>query len=114
MTHVFAVCTPYTAPSRNLIPLETIVESKLPNFQYQLQLASGVVEEYIQYREQIKQFLNGLYGGKGPNGEDGFETTKGVLFENLDKLGKTPLLSDEMLDYYANQYARNGVRGTCN
>ena len=113
MTHVFVVCTPYVAPSRNFVPLETAVNAKLPNFRYQIQLGSGIVEERIKSKAQIKDFLNALYGGKGPNGEYGFDTTNGVLFENLDKLGKTRLLSDDMLEYYAEQYVRNGMHGTC-
>lgn len=113
MTHIFAVCTPYTPPAGNFIPLENIVKSKLPNFGYQIQLASGAVEEHIQTKDEIKQFLNGMYGGSGASGEGGFDVTKGVLFENLEKLGKTPLLSEEMLEYYVDQYARNGMHGSC-
>ena len=113
MTHVFAVCTPYNAPASTFVSIEDIVASKLPNFGYQIQLASGTVEEHIQTKDQIKQFLNALYGGKGPNGEDGFEVTKGVLFENLEKLRRTRLLSEGLLEYYADQYARNGMHGTC-
>ena len=86
--------------------------SKLPNFGYQLQLASGAVEEHIKTTAQIKQFLNGLYGGKGPNGEVGFDVRKGVLFENLPILRKTPLLDEEVLEYYAEEYCRNGMGGT--
>ena len=113
MTHIFAVCTPYTAPANSFTPLESMVKSKVPNFSYQIQLASGIVEQHIQTKEDIKQFLNALYGGKGPDGKTGFAVAKGVTFENLDKLCKTPLLDDEMLDHYVDQYARNGVQGSC-
>lgn len=106
------MCTPYTAPASSLLPLESIVK-KLPNFGYQIQLASGIVEEHIQTREEIKKLLNALYGGKVLNGGFGFEVTKGVVFENLEKLKKTDLMSEEMLEYYTDQYARNGMHGTC-
>ena len=86
--------------------------SKLPNFGYQLQLASGAVEEHIKTKVQIKQFLNGLYGGKGPNGEVGFDVRKGVLFENLPILRKSALLDEEVLECYAEEYYRNGIGGT--
>ncbi|KAK3176905.1 hypothetical protein OEA41_008231 [Lepraria neglecta] len=111
VTHLFSVCTPHRAPTKTYMPLEAMV-SKLPNFGYQLQLASGAVEEHIKTKAQIKQFLNGLYGGKGPNGEVGFDVRKGVLFENLPILRKTPLLDEEMLEYYAEEYCRNGMGGT--
>lgn len=113
MTHVFSICTPYWSPSSTYIPIEEIVETKWPNFRYQIHLASGEVEEHIQTKDEIKQFLNACYGGRGPNGESGFEMTSGTNFENLDKLGKTKLLNAETLEYYAEQYSRNGMHGTC-
>lgn len=63
--------------------------------------------------DEIKQFLNACYGGTGPNGESGIEVTGGTNFGNLDKLEKTKLLSTETLEYYAEQYSRNGMQGTC-
>ena len=90
-----------------------MVETSLPQFRYQIQLASGKVEERIQSKEQVKTFLNALYGGKGPNGEIGFDVRKGALFYNLPKLKNTSLMSEEMLDFYAEQYARKGMHGTC-
>ena len=47
-------------------------------------------------REQIKQFLNAMYGGRGKNGEAGFDPGKGLLFDNLPKLGPNRLLSEEV------------------
>lgn len=109
---VFSVCTPFWAPSNTYTPTEELVNTRLPNFRYQLHLASGEVEKHVQGKDRIKQFLNACYGGRGPNGELGFEVTEGVIFENLDKLKKTKLLNDEMLEHYANQYSRNGMHGT--
>ena len=84
----------------------------MPFWGYQLQLASGEVEKHIQSKDDIRQFLNALYGGKGPNGELGFEVEKGLVFENLPKLGRTRLLDERTLDYYAEQYAK-GIHSTC-
>ena len=114
VTRMFVICTPYNAPATAFIPIENIVKTKLPNFTYQIQLASGVVEENVQTKASIKKFLNGLYGGQGPNGEMGFTPKTGVLFDNLDKLKETKLLSAEMLDYYTEEYARNGIHGSLN
>lgn len=92
VTHLFSVCTPFFRPSKEYVPLEELVNTKLPNFAYQLQLGSGELEKHIKSKEQIKQFLNGAYGGRGPNGEVAFTPEKGVLLENLPKLGPSPLL----------------------
>lgn len=113
MTHVFAICTPYWPPSSTYIPIEEIVKNKWPNFRYQIHLASGEIEKRIQTKDEIKQFLNACYGGTGPDGESGFEMTGGTNFDILDKLRKTKLLSAGTLDYYAEQYSRNGMHGTC-
>ena len=112
VAHIFAVCTPYSTPNKTKVDLAEVVRTKLPNFGYQLHLASGEVEKHIQTKAQIREFLNALYGGKGPNGETGFNTSNGPEYENLPKLGPTRLLTSEMLDFYAEQYARNGIHST--
>jgi len=71
------------------------------------------VEQAIRSRAEIKQFLNALYGGRGPNGEIGFDVEKGVMFEHLAKLERSGLLGEEMLEFYAGEYERNGLHGTC-
>ncbi|KAJ3475259.1 hypothetical protein NLG97_g9524 [Lecanicillium saksenae] len=45
----------------------------LTNFTYQLQLRGPDVEAKIQGRDQLRKFLNAMYGGQGPNGEAGFK-----------------------------------------
>jgi pimeloyl-ACP methyl ester carboxylesterase len=114
ITHVFSICVPYAPPSSTHIPLDKLVEY-LPNFRYQLQLSSGEVEKHLKpNKADMKLFINGLFGGRGPNGEPGFRTDTGIQFDNLQKLGKTKLLSEEELDYYAAEYAHNGLHGPCN
>ena len=112
VSQLFVVCTPYRPPSKKPIDLEAIVKTKLPNFAYQIQLASGEVEMHIQTKEQIKQFLCALFGGRTPEGKLGFDVRKGILFENLHGLSSAPLLNGAMLDYYAEQCARNGIHST--
>jgi len=88
------------------------VASRLPNFGYQLQLASGLVEEKIQTKNQIKQLLNGIYGGKAGNGEVGFDVREGILFDNLPKLKRSRLIDEDVLEYYADQYSKYGIHST--
>ena len=111
---VISICTPFDRPSKQYRPLEKLVKTVLPNFGYQIQLASGIVEEHIQGNEKLRQFLNAMYGGRGPNREVGFTSEGGILFENLPKLQKNRLMTEEELDYYAECYARNGMRGPLN
>jgi pimeloyl-ACP methyl ester carboxylesterase len=111
---VMSVCTPFDMPKKEFAPLEDIVKTRLPNFTYQLQLASGEVEKHIKTKEQIRQFLNAMYGGRGPNGELGFNVNPGIIYENLPKLQPTRLMSPEELDYYADCWARHGVHSTLN
>jgi len=130
VTHVFSVCTPFLPPNKHYISLEAIVSGPLPQFGYQIHLSGPEVEAKIKTREQIRQFLNGMYGGRGPKGELLFSPEKGILFENLEKVGKTRLLSEKAslvvdevgvqtlnvvqeMDYYVEQYSRNGLHGTC-
>jgi hypothetical protein len=70
----------------------------LPQFAYQLHLASGEVEKSVNDEKSIRQFLKGMYGGKGPDGEIVFEPEKGVLLENLEKVGDNRLLNGEVSD----------------
>jgi soluble epoxide hydrolase/lipid-phosphate phosphatase len=96
VTHAFSVCTPYVEPHKDYYSMEDLVKGPLPQFGYQLHLAGPEVEAALQSEEQIRQFLNGIYGGKGPNGELGLDPAKGVLIENLPKLGKGRLFSDKV------------------
>lgn len=91
---LFSVCTPYWEPTKeNFITLDQLVKHLLPNFGYQLHLSSGEVEKVIESKDKIKEFLNGMYGGKGPDGKVGFSPYTGILFDNLPKLAANPLLS---------------------
>lgn len=95
VSYVFSICTPYWPPSKKYISHEDVVK-KLPNFGYQLHLAGPEVERAIKTREQIRAFLNGVYGGRTPNGEAFFAEEKGMLLENLWKVGRSPLLNDKV------------------
>jgi pimeloyl-ACP methyl ester carboxylesterase len=106
---VFSVCTPYYPPKTKYVPATVA-----PNFKYQLQLAGPDVEANIVGKEKIRQFLNGMYGGRGPNKEIAFDVSHGCYFETLPKLGPTPILSKEELDFYAQRYAIHGMHGPLN
>ena len=96
VSHLFSVCTPFFSVSKEYVPLEKLVDTVLPNFRYQLQLGSGDVEKAVTSKEQIRQFLGGMYGAQGPDGELGFSTERGLLLDNLPKLGAPPLLNERV------------------
>jgi hypothetical protein len=96
VTHVFSVCTPYTAPHKEYLSTEDLVKNQLPQFAYQLHLASGEVEKVVNDEHSIRQFLKGMYGGRGPNGEIAFDPCKGVLADNLPSIGDSKLLNGKV------------------
>ncbi|KAJ5647753.1 hypothetical protein N7490_004125 [Penicillium lividum] len=114
VTHLFTVCVPYSSPKKEYLPLEEMVRTIMPNYGYQLQFASGDLEKVVKSKEEIKQFLTALYGGRTPEKEVGFEAEKGILLDHLMKLEHSRLLSEEELEYYGREFSRNGVRGPLN
>ena len=44
----------------------------------------------------MRQLLNAMYGGRGPQGEDGFTVEEGLVFENLPIVRPTRLLSEKV------------------
>ena len=113
VTHLFSVCTPYWVPTKNYVSVNELVKSgKLPNMGYQLQLASGEVEDKIKSRDQLRELLNGVYGGVSPNkGETAFDVRDGVRFDVLPRLLPTKLVDGATLEYYADQFAKHGMHG---
>lgn len=112
---VCSVCTPYNRPSLQYVSNEDAVKV-LPQFAYQLHLASGEIERNIQTKEEIKYFLNSLFGARTADGTPGFDVRKGAIFDVIKsgKLVRTNLLTEEEWDHYASNFSRTGMRGTVN
>ncbi|KAL0932004.1 uncharacterized protein CTRU02_212957 [Colletotrichum truncatum] len=112
---VFSVCTPYNSPTTHWFDLaDLIAAGKFQNFKYQLQLRGPEVESRLTKAEDIRQFLQGIYGGRGSEGELAFTTDRGVVFENLGKIGPSPLLNDAEIEYYTENFAKSGLCGPLN
>lgn len=112
VTHLISVCTPYSKPAKHYVTLEEYFkQGKVTNFGYQLKLRDGQVDG-ITSKHQIKQFLNAVYSGDGQEGARVFSNQHGFDLETISNLKPTKLVSDAVLDYYADQYSRNGLRGT--
>lgn len=54
------------------------------------------MEKIVNDEQTIRQFLKGMYGARGPNGELAFDPEKGVVAENLPKIGESKLLHGEV------------------
>ncbi|KAE8335523.1 hypothetical protein BDV24DRAFT_155977 [Aspergillus arachidicola] len=115
ITHLILFVVPYLPPSPKYIDTADLAKI-VPTVGYQLQFGSaeGVVESHTQDKEGIRAFLNGLYGGATPEGKFAMDSTRGFDFEVASKLGHTRLLSEEELQYYVEEYSRNGLQGPCN
>jgi soluble epoxide hydrolase / lipid-phosphate phosphatase len=96
ISHIFSVCTAYSAPSEKYLSVEDLVKGPIPQFGYQLHLASGEVEEKVQSKNDIRQFLNGMYGGRGPDRQVIFNTFTGILFDNIPIVRNSPLMSQSV------------------
>lgn len=96
VTHVFSICTPFAPSSDSFISTEAIVRGPCPQFGYQLQLAGPEVEAGVRTREQIQQFLKGMYGGRAEGGQLLFKPETGLNLSVLDTIGNTPLLNEEV------------------
>ncbi|RYO87840.1 hypothetical protein DL766_000744 [Monosporascus sp. MC13-8B] len=111
---VFSLCVPYMPPRPYKVTLEQMV-AMMPNFRYQLQIAGGETERIVdKSTENLRGFLNGMYGGRTPDGQAMFSTDVGAIEEVIDKIRPSPLVSKEMLDYYVQEYKRHGMHGPCN
>ncbi|TVY25498.1 Bifunctional epoxide hydrolase [Lachnellula hyalina] len=111
---VFTFCVPFFPPRPTVITLEQFVE-ELPDFRYQLQLASPTAETLAGRSEAtLRGFLSSMFGGVTSDELPGFEVSIGLIGERLDKITSTPLMSTEILDHYVQEYSRNGLHGLMN
>jgi pimeloyl-ACP methyl ester carboxylesterase len=109
---VFSVCTPYFPPSEVFVPRTEMVK-RLPNFGYQVQFEGTEIDEKVVGREKIRAFLSVMFGARRDDGQVAMDVKWGVKAELLEgeRIGNSPLVSPEELDFYADEYVRNGMRG---
>jgi pimeloyl-ACP methyl ester carboxylesterase len=86
----------------------------LPTLGYQNQMASGIVEQRLKTKDDMKSFFNTMYLGTTPAGLPAFSLNSGLNFNLMPSIRKSPLLSAQDLEYYATEYTRHGLKGPCN
>lgn len=114
MTHLFTCAVPYLPTSENYVPLEVITKF-LPSLGYQLQFGSeeGIIESHTQDKTGIRNYLNALYGGRTSDGKAAMTPEKGAELELMSKLNRSPLISEDELDFYVEEYSRHGLHAPC-
>ncbi|KAL2829154.1 Alpha/Beta hydrolase protein [Aspergillus cavernicola] len=112
--YLFTVCVPYAAPRKRFASIEKMVKTVTPHFAYQLYFVSGEIEKFVHTKDEHKQFLIALYGGRTEKKEFAFDVNKGVDLERMRDVRPSWLLSEEELEYYAWEFTRHGIRGPLN
>ena len=109
---IFSVCTPYFPPATEYTDTaDKVADGTMPNFGYQLQLRDPPVDAKLAGPDKIRSLLKAFYGARTPEGEMGFDATVGLLWDNLADLGPSPLVPEDMMEYYVEEYAKNTMRG---
>ncbi|KAL4871153.1 hypothetical protein BDV12DRAFT_206959 [Aspergillus spectabilis] len=112
--YLFTVCVPYSAPHKTYFPIEEMVEKVTPHFAYQLHFISGEIEAAVRTKDDHKQFLVAMFGGRTEEKEFSFDVNRGVDLEIMRRVKPSWLLSEEELEYYAWEFNRHGLRGPLN
>jgi soluble epoxide hydrolase / lipid-phosphate phosphatase len=107
---VFVLAVHYTSPNREFVSLDTLVKL-LPTLKYQQQLAGPDLEAAVDSSEQnLRGFLNAIYHGDGPvRSADETWSNQGMDLTKLDKVGPSPMMSNEMMDHYVQEFGRHGI-----
>lgn len=87
----------------------------LPSLGYQLQFGSkeGLIESHTQDKAGIRNFLNALYGGLTADGKGAMTPETGADLDLMPTLGRSPLISEDELNYYVEEYSRHGLHAPC-
>ncbi|KAI5820995.1 Alpha/Beta hydrolase protein [Pyronema omphalodes] len=112
VTHIASVCTPYYGLIREYIPIEEYIK-KVPTFKYQVAFADPQTEKDLEKRSEIDRFFRAIHRGLGDGASGDIQVTKNFM----TSLGDSPrgkLLTQQDLEYYVDQFSRNGFHGPLN
>lgn len=114
VTHLLTLAVPSLSVTDTFIPMKAFVEL-IPTTAYQVQFGSeeGFIESHTQDKTGIRNFLNAMYFGRSLNGQIAMTPTEGYNAELAPTLERSELVSEDELEYYVQEYAREGLRGPC-
>ncbi|KAF4468484.1 epoxide hydrolase 2 [Fusarium albosuccineum] len=106
---LFSIGIPFIPPSSIFLSLDDVTRSgKFTTLRHQLQFKGREVEDKIRDKEEVRQFLNAMFGGTTSEGEPGFDATNGILFDILPRLDQSHIISGDELDHYVSKYSHDG------
>ncbi|KAL8399486.1 hypothetical protein RB594_000024 [Gaeumannomyces avenae] len=116
---VVCLNVPYLPPDLGaFVDLDAYVAA-IPSLRYMQQLAGdeavSIIDDPADSHANLCGFLNGIYDGRGPNGEESFTVSDGVQKpETLRIIGPAKLMSKDWMDVYVRQFAARSFRGPTN
>ncbi|KAF7193147.1 Bifunctional epoxide hydrolase 2 [Pseudocercospora fuligena] len=115
----FTVSVPYAwvfkVSGAPYVDLSVSVENgTYPLLGYQLQWRDFAWERNFQSRAQIRDLLNGMYGGLTQDNQSAFSPYNGYDLDQLPTLQPTQLVNSTTLDIYVENFAKQGFRGPDN
>lgn len=115
---VCGVCTPYTPPHRQYVPLDVVV-AKVPQFAYQKVLADAERTGKV-FDSAPRRFFTAMFRKHTENNVRGNRIGVRTIFSKVATDSQEPLftqrsamLSEEELDYYVQQYSATKFQSTC-
>lgn len=111
---MFSISTSFIPTESIYEPLALVVKNRLPNFSYQIHFAPGEFEQAVRSKEEIRQFLNNIFGARTPEGEVAFSANGRINLVKERRVGRNKLLDDEEINFYVNEYTRHDVNGPIN
>jgi hypothetical protein len=94
VSHIFSIAVPYLPPADSFVPLKLMTQA-IPTLGYQMQMSSGVVEQKLTTKDDMRNFINTMYLGTTPEGLPGFSLNTGLIFNNVPRVRKSPILSTQ-------------------
>ncbi|KAF7563949.1 hypothetical protein G7046_g139 [Stylonectria norvegica] len=111
---IFSFGVPFFPPRPSTRLFESAMEDS-PALPYESQLASSAAQVIVtKTPSHLRGFLNAMYGGVTPDGLPGFNTREGIIEERLPNIGRSPLMTLEMIDHFVQEYSRTGMHGPMN
>jgi len=107
--YVIVIATPYAPKLDKYVDLTERVK-QFPQLGYQLQFVGSDVKNAVQTREDYIQFFRAFFGGRSQSGRQLMVPQSGLALDLLkEPIGASPLVDDMEVEYYADQYRKNGI-----
>ena len=97
---MFSVATPYFRVQDEYYTVQQLVDTRLPNFGYQLQFGSEdrKLERFVAQEGMLEKLLTAMYGGRLSSGRTAMDPNKGLDLQAIkeDEVAMSPLFDPEV------------------